>query len=181
VSERLTPNGTAVFAIFDAAVTPPGRFGSKTHASELVEIHGQSWLQVLDTESPLPYADESCMAVLGDTPDEADCYDLQYVLFNHTTTPFFVRQDLRDTKSSAEYTSIAEDEHEQAVAAMLAALEMTSWWDGGTVEDGDGDAWTFQDAVAAWHNGEQVSIIDEPLAGEGDGPMSDCEAVDDEH
>jgi hypothetical protein len=65
--------------------------------------------------------------------------------------------------------------------AQHVALESTSWWAIGTVQDGSGTAWTFQQAVLAWQEGQDVAVVDEPNTGSGNGPRSDCPGVEDEH
>ena len=211
VSARLAENGTDVVAIFDAANAPPGEFGPKTYAEEMAVQKQLAWQQAVETNDVLPFSDESCWSHLGGTDDESLCNDAEYVMFNHITTPFFARQDLRDASSAAEGTGISEDDYEAAVAAMLAALskiretavekadirrapgvygpncaqhvalESSAWWLQSTVEDSNGSAYSFHDAALQWAQGTATAVIDAPTIGAGDGPRSACEAVDDEH
>ena len=210
VRARLSAHGTDVLAVFDAAHVPlaahlPGPYGSALDAYK-----EQAWQQSLDTED-LPFMDETCWDAWGGTADEQRCYDDDYVMMNHITTPFFVRQDLRDIGGASEVIGLPEDEHEAAVVAMFGALadiqstavegaeiavapgaygpncsqhvalESTQWWALAAVDDGFGTEWSFQQAVIAWYQGDAVAIVDEPLIGSGDGPRSRCEDVDDEH
>lgn len=208
VSERLSADGARVFAIFDAANTPWGDFWAPEWEALYQDRIRQGWEQTLASETPLPFTDASCLDTLGGTEDEWLCWQAEYLTLNHITTPFFLRQDLRDVTDGAESIGIPEDEYEAAVVAMLTAvndvqssaaetipvapgvygpncaqhvaLESTPWWVDGTVADPDLVEWSFQDAVLAWAQGEAVAVMDEPLAGEGDGPWSACVKTDDE-
>lgn len=210
VRERLAPSGTSVLAVFDAA-NFPGPAHLPDYATELEAMLALGWEQSRGTDSPTPFMDETCWDRLGGTADEGRCYDLDYVMLNHITTPFFVRQDLRDIGGIAESVGVAEDDFEAGVIAMLGsledlrftavegeditvipgaygpncaqhvALESTQWWALATLDDESGGSMSFQDAVIAWYGGAQVSLIDDPNTGDEDGPRSSCEDVDPAH
>ena len=211
VAEKLGDKGATVYAIFDAANVPAGELLPADRAEALEALQDQTWAQLLAAESPLPFTDESCLGYYEGTDDEALCYRPDYLMLHHITTPFFVRQDLRDVTETAEAAGITEDEHQEAVVEMLGAmatlpdtategesftrtpgaygpncaqhvaLEMSAWWIESQVLDSDGAPWSFQEAVFAWYQGADVAIVDEPVVGAGDGPRSLCAGVDDEH
>lgn len=210
VRARLAPRGTEVVAIFDAANFPLSEHMPEPYASALDELKAQGWQQSQDTDDTLPFMDESCWEHLGGTADEGDCHDLDYVAMNHITTPFFMRQDLRDLGGGPELIGMPEDDYQESVVSMLealadlpttavegdaievvpgaygpncaqhVALESTSWWAVSTLQDDGGAEWSFQQAVLAWKDGQSIALIDAPNSGNADGPGSTCAAVDDE-
>lgn len=210
VRERLAPNGTEVVALFDAAHIPSGDLVTEPHATDLRTQKDLGWSLALETEDRLPYVDESCWQHLGGSEDEGLCFDADYLMLNHITTPFFVRQDLRDLGDAVEGVGLAESQFQEAAVQMLGslftiqdtavegdaievvpgaygpncaqhvALESTNWWAVGTVQDEAGVDWSFQHAVLAWYGGASVSVVDEPNGGSGDGPRSTCPRAEDE-
>lgn len=198
-----------VVAIFDAALVPSSEYLPEPYKSALETNRELGWQQSVATDDTTPFMDETCLDHVG-TTDEELCYDNDYVMMNHITTPFFARQDLRDM-GGVESISLPEDDHEPAVVQMLdslatiqstaveraditvvpgaygpncaqhVALESTNWWAIATVQDEEGVDWTFQDAVLAWYAGTPIAVIDEPNTGSGNGPSSNCTAVEEEH
>ena len=176
--------------------------GSAAYDSDDLEVPAELPVEI-------PFMDASCWEHLGGTADEGLCYDNDYLMFNHITTPFFVRQDLRDIGGPAESIGLPEDLHEAAVVDMLSALasiqetavegaditvipgaygpncpqhvalESSQLWALSTVRSGDLDL-SFQQAVLAWYGGESVAVIDAPNSGTDDGPASTCGEVEDE-
>ncbi len=203
LQSRLEPLGIESVAIFDAAHSPPRESFPAEYQEEYDELFELLWSYQQEGADYQPWVDESC-ARLADEP--ADCGDHSYVLHNHVTTPFFVRQDLRDTTSLAEYLGIPLDSYESMTEAWLlalpdapasaveslvfvpavygpncaqhVALESTSWWREATLDAGDGTTLSFQDAVVAWRQGEAVAAVDSAVAGDEPGPRSSCAAVD---
>ncbi len=210
VRERLSASGAEVVAVFDAAFVPLSEGLPEPYASALDDLKAAGWQQALETEDPLPFMDASCWAHLGGTADEERCYDADYLMLNHITTPFFVRQDLRDIGGAAETIGIPDADFQPAAVALLesladlqrtaveggdiavapgaygpncaqhVALESTSWWAVGSVRDGAGAEWTFQQAALAWYAGAEISVVDAPNGGAGSGPRSTCPGVEDE-
>lgn len=205
LSDRLAANGTAVVGLFDAAIVPareslPAGDGA---------LHDQLYQTIYDldhAEDPPPYYDESCVSTLAGTDDAFRCADDTYVMMNHITTPFFVRQDLQDTTGIADLFGVPLDDNERAVAETLrlvseiqgtaletipvapgvygpncaqhVALETNDWWRVATVEDAYGTPFTFQGAALAWYLGDApVVLVDDPVIGEGAGPRSTCAAT----
>ncbi|MBT9557329.1 MAG: hypothetical protein IV100_14915 [Myxococcales bacterium] len=209
VRERLSAKGAEVVAVFDAAHVPLSTGLSEPYATALDDAKEVGWLQSQATDDTLPFMDATCWAHLGGTANEGACYDVDYLMLNHITTPFFVRQDLSDEGGLAESVGLPEDEFEAATIATLralatlresavegkditvvpgaygpncaqhVALESTTWWAVGTVEDDAGALWTFEEAVSAWRDGAAVAIVDGPTAGPGNGPGSVCPAHED--
>lgn len=207
LTDRLGANGTTVLAVFDAANTPRTEDWPESLQADLEERNILAWDTTLASSDVPPFVDESCAAIYGSGDEAWRCFTGTWVLYNHITTPFFVRQDLRDIGEVGELLAISVDEHEVAVASSMAALaqvpedaveatgmtvtpgayapncgqhvamETDDWWRIATVESDDGVPMTFQDAVFAWYQGERVAVIDEPVMGEGDGPRSVCSEV----
>lgn len=211
VRDRLATKGTEVVAIFDAAHIPLSERLPEPYASALDAYKAAGWDQSQQTDDTRPFMDKTCWDHLGGTADEERCYDSDYVMMNHITTPFFVRQDLRDVGGAAETIGLPEDDFEEATMGLLdslatlrttaveggdivvvpgaygpncaqhVALESTSWWAVGSVRDASGTAWTFQQAVLAWYEGRAVAIVDEPNVGSKSGPNSECPSVEEAH
>ncbi len=210
VRERLSGAGTEVVAVFDAAFIPLSEQLPEPYASALDAHKEAGWLLSLETDDTVPFMDESCWEQLGGTEDEALCYDADYLALNHITTPFFLRQDLRDIGGAAETIAIPEDVFQEATIRLLeafgdlqstavegadiavvpgvygpncaqhVALESTNWWAVGTVQDEAGADWSFQRGVLAWYQGAGFSVVDEPNGGSGSGSGSTCPGVEDE-
>lgn len=205
LSARLAENGTVTRAIFDAAHSPPRESFAPDYVAAYDEVFELLVATQLEGADYTPWVDESC-ARLASGP--AGCADHSITLANHITTPFFVRQDLRDTTSLAQYLAIPSDIYEEMSAGWLAALpdapasaaetldfvpavygpncnqhvalESSGWWRESTVEDDAGAAFTFQDAVLAWQAGDTVALVDAAVAGDENGPRSVCVAVEGE-
>lgn len=208
VRERLAPS--EVVAIFDAAINPSPEFLSEPYVTALETYRAQGWQQSQETDDVRPFMDETCWDELGGTAEEGQCYNLDYVMMNHITTPFFVRQDLRDLGDAVTAIGLPEDDFERGIADTLSsladlqstategpnmavvpgaygpncaqhvALESTRWWAESTVEDGAGTEWSFQQGVLAWYGGAAFAVVDEPNTGSADGPSSTCAEVDEE-
>ena len=205
--DQLAPNGTDVRAIFDAANDPDIDAFPESLRDEAYEVYATLYANNASENDYVQFMDSTCMDLHGGTADEYLCSVDSYVIRNHVTTPYFVRQDLRDTTGLAEAAEIPLDDYEALQEASLAslryapdhsvetmdftpgvygpncaqhvALESTEWWRVATVSHEDVD-YTFQDAVRAWWQGNLTVLVDEAVAGDGDGPRSDCAAVDGE-
>lgn len=209
LSDELSPYGVRVLGIFDAANNPP------THVLpvEVQDPAEEVWKNLWESErvgaDVVPFMDASCLSFDGGTENEYRCGTGPYVMFNHITTPFFVRQDLTDLTGLAEALAIPEDDYEaytrswlldlenipdNAVETVLVTpgaygpncaqhvgMETNDWWRVATVAGEDGVDYTFQNAVWSWYNGNLVQIVDDPVVGSGTGPRSVCAAADGEH
>lgn len=209
LTARLAPKGIETNAIFDAAITPTRAFWPADLQDDVVATWASQDASTSDERDAPDFVDESCAAWLEGDAEAWECGNSGYVIANHVTTPFFVRNDLRDTGGMAEYVAIAEDDHEVMMRAFLAslaglrttaaeradidfvpgiyapncaqhvALETNDWWRVATVADGTTPT-TYQDAVQRWYTGSAVAILDDAVTGAGDGPRSDCASVDGE-
>lgn len=206
INDRLSSNGTKVYAVFDAANDPPLDVLPVEYQEAGEEVYRTIWENKLARVDYTPWEDQSCVDHYSGTEDEYLCSELSYVVQNHITTPFFVRQDLQDVTDFAETFGATVEMFETYTHAGLlelagiqetaiedipmapgvygpncgqhVALETSDWWRVATVEDDDGTPYTFQDAVLAWYQGASVQIVDDVVEGEGNGPRSDCSALD---
>lgn len=206
--EELAADGTEVIAIFDAANDPPLSVFPEEIQAAGAELYRTLWENSQEGRDYLPWVDQSCWDHHTGTDEDYRCWEASFVVRNHVTTPFFLRQDLRDTTALADAAGLALDEFETYTRAGLldlvdapataleemtvtpgaygpncaqhVALETNDWWRVATVEDEGGTEYSFQDAVLAWYGGETVQIVDEAVSGDGDGPRSHCAETDDE-
>jgi hypothetical protein len=204
LTDTLSPNGTDVRAIFDAANDPDLDALPEPYRSDAFAVYEALWTNALATTDTAPFVDTSCAAA-DDESSRWLCSVDALVIRQHVTTPFFVRQDLRDYTALSEYLDIPEDTYEALTrdalrglsdvrtydgegsevvpgtygpnCAQHVALETNAWWLEATVAQGNA-RYTFQDAFLDWYDGAEVAVIDEPTTGEGDGPLSACVTVD---
>jgi hypothetical protein len=204
VRDLLGPGGTEVVAIFDAAIMPGEGYLPDDDAAALDALWGEIWENLQRTESPMPFTDSSCLDWHAGTDMELLCYQQDWLMLHHITTPFFVRQDLQDEVGIQSILGVDSVDLQPAVAALLAdmetlpdtalegaemsrapgvfgpncenhvGLENLDQWQKTLVEGPDGSTLSFQGAVLAWHQGESVPHIDQPVTPGEQGPGSSC-------
>ena len=207
MSTTLAPSHTKVLGIIDAANDPARDVLPEALKPQWDQVYSQLWTFNQQGRDFRPWTDESCWTINGGGENEWLCGADSYVIRNHVTTPFFLRQDLSDTTGLAEVIGIPLEEyqvytHDSLVTlpdagatsvepmtvapgvygpncAQHVALETDDWWRVATVEY-DGVAYTFQDAVIRWYQGNPVAVVDLPAAAGEHGAKSDCAAVDGE-
>jgi hypothetical protein len=141
------------------------------------------------------HLDESCMAAHGDSEPWL-CSLGSHVRLNHITTPYFVRQDLRDPVTFNAFEQLGLSLEDYAVSleatmnrfpALLQTAEerdamtrapgvyvsnceqhivaLNNGWFGlganpASVQNADGTPVSVHDALAAWINGETITVLD---------------------
>lgn len=122
IASHFDPLQTTVRGAFDAGLTPlPERFKDPVTA-QAIEDNARD---MAENEAALydAFWDESCVQMLGDTPDWWRCVDATYVELNHITTPFFHRMDLTDSNPAGAFLEnfgVPVDEFAAATIEQLA-------------------------------------------------------------
>jgi hypothetical protein len=96
LASQLDPAQTTLHAVMDANFPPAGEDYSDEQVRSNYELYTEyrwnnSYQQLYGA-----FNDQSCLAALGNTPQVGNCGNMNYLISNHITTPFFVRQDLQD-------------------------------------------------------------------------------------
>jgi hypothetical protein len=179
VAARLAANGTEVRGVFDANLPPqPSDLGDPAaEAGFTAYARDTQWPIYVSAYDAL--VDESCLAA---NPGEAwRCGQNEHVVLHHVTTPFFVRQDLRDRTIGRPFLENGATEDQLAAAyrrtlvrippaaglyvpncGQHVALTNEEWFTQGTVENngGSGAALTFRAALAGWLTGVSIRAVD---------------------
>jgi hypothetical protein len=116
VAERLAGNGTAVRGVFDANLPPqPSDLGDPA-AEEAFESYDRDvqWPEI-QTAAWGAFVDASCRAS-HPADEQWRCGENEHVVLHHVTTPFFVRQDLRDRSIGGRYLDAGATEAQLATA-----------------------------------------------------------------
>jgi hypothetical protein len=172
VASRLAANGTEVRGVFDANLPPqPSDLGDAT-AEALVTAADRDVRWPHYVESYGAFVDESCLA--EHAGEEWRCGANEHVVLDHVTTPYFVRQDLRDRVIGARYLNGGATEAQLAHAYRATAVRVQppnglyvpncgqhvaltndDFFEVSTVE-----GVTLRGALAAWFLGNTVAHVD---------------------
>ncbi|MCP4246749.1 MAG: hypothetical protein GY778_06840 [bacterium] len=124
IASHFDPAVTNVRTVLDAGLTPSTEVLDDPILVQLVEDNTRQGAE-LQSDLYHPFWDQSCVQMLGGTPDWWRCVSATYVTLNHITTPFFQRMDITDSRSAgtflAEY-GVPLDAFADGVIASLALL-----------------------------------------------------------
>lgn len=92
-------NGDLYDHIYSGNTTETGAYDGEPYWDGSYALEYEAWMA--DPADPLETMfDASCVAAHEGAGDEWKCRDRHHVLFNHLTTPFFIREDFSDPGSS---------------------------------------------------------------------------------
>lgn len=187
VAGRLAPNGTAVRGVFDANMPPQVEdLGDPAATAAFTAYDRDTYWPSVIVGAWNGFADASCLA--GHAPSEQwECGQNEHVVLNHITTPFFVRQDLRDRQVGTRYLNagateaqlatayrttisrlidVPQDAEERAAITFVPGVYAPNC---GQHVGLSSDEWwetatlsglTYRQAVGSWLNGNAVNLID---------------------
>lgn len=124
VTERLSANGTVVRGLFDANLPPLLEDLGDATAQAAFEAYDRDvqWPQIY-VDGYDAAVDESCLAAHS-ADEQWLCGENEHVVLNHITTPFFVRQDLRDRTIGRRYVDNGATDAQLATAYRTTLLRV---------------------------------------------------------